>query len=190
MKKQFKQLMVLLLVLVLVVAGYFGVQKYNEVQAEKAQEETRTVLFDVNKDDVISLSYDYKDVVYSFEKKDGAWFYTEDPSIELNESLIYAMLNQVTPLLVEQEITGVTDMSQYGLDNPSRRVEFSTATGTYVFEAGNMNKLTSLYYIRVPGESTVYAVKALVVNIFTKSIDDVKIVEYAPSTTESTTAAQ
>lgn len=177
MKKQSKQLMILLVILVFVIVGYFGLQKYYQVQNEKQNEETRTILIDVARDDITAFTFDYEGQTYSLEKKEDIWYYTEDNSIEINQNRILAMLNGVSPLYAEQEIANVTDMAQYGLDNPSKTITIQTETGSYTVEAGAYNSFHSVYYLRFPGENTVYTVKAQSITTFDRDMEDLKVEE-------------
>lgn len=177
MKKQSKQLMILLVVLIFLIAGYFGLQKYYEVQTEKEQEETRQVLIDVTRDDISAFTFDYEGKSYSFEKKEDTWYYTEDNSIEINQNRILAMLNGVSPLYAEQEIANVTDMVQYGLDKPSKTITIQAENVSYTIEAGAYNSFSSVYYVRFPGETTVYTVKAQAITTFDRDMDDLKVEE-------------
>lgn len=186
MRKQSKQLMILLLVFVFLVAGYFGLQKIYQVHDDKLREETNPALINIERDDIISFSFNYEGETHALEKKDEVWYYTADHSIEMNQYRILAMLNKVSPLRYEQEITNVTDMAQYGLDEPSKVITINTNTASYTIEVGDYNSFLSTYYVKVPSETTVYAVAAQNVTTFDRTLEDLK----ETSSTESTTAAQ
>lgn len=172
MKKQSGQLLILLIVLVVLAAAFFGLKQYNKVQSEKPEESTAETIVDVAKEDVVKLTYDYEGETYSFEKADDTWYYAEDHSLALMQYLISNMLSQVAPLEAEQIIENVTDMAQYGLDEPSRTISYETENASYIFQVGNYNSVTSVYYICKPSENTVYAVSSGVVSIFNKTLDD------------------
>lgn len=174
MGKQFKQLLILLLVLVLLIGGFFGIKQYNRVQSEKPEEITDITVIDVALEDIVRFSYDYEEVVYTFVKEEDTWYYEEDKSIPINQSSIKAMLNRVAPLTAKQKLTDVTDMIQYGLDEPSRWIEYATAKESYRIELGDKNSVASIYYMRKNSEDTVYVVEPQVFTVFEKDLEDLK----------------
>ncbi len=190
MKNQSKQLMTLLLVLVFLVAGFVGLKQYNKVQSEKPKEDDTITIIDVAKEDVVKFSYDYEGVTYSFEKEDDTWYYADDHSITLNQNSINAMVNRIAPLTAEQVITDVTDMTQYGLDEPAKRIQFETVTASYIVELGDFNDVASVYYAKLPSESTVYTVMSPVMTVFNRDLEDLveEVEESAEESTEESTA--
>lgn len=170
-------MLVLVLALALLVAAFFGLKQYNKTQSEKGEEETGEVVVDIDKDDVIKLTYDYEGETYTFEKVDDTWYYAEDHSQKITQFLIGNMTSMVAPLKAEQIIENVTDMSQFGLAEPSRTISFETADASYIFEVGDLNSVSKVYYLRQPSETTVYAVQSGVVSIFNKTLEDVVMPE-------------
>lgn len=174
MEKQFKRLLILLLVLAALAAVVLGLRHYNNTAGSGTEEEeTGEVVADVSKDDVIKLSYDYEGVTYTFEKIDDTWYYADDHSVNITQYKITNMISRVAPLTAEQVIEDVTNMAQYGLADDVRTISFETEAASYIFEAGDYNSVTDVYYIRKPSENTVYAVSSSVVNIFDKTLEDV-----------------
>jgi len=174
MGKQSKQLMILLLVLLLLIAGFWGIRQYNKVQSEKPEESTDIMVIDVSVEDIVKFSYDYEGVTYSFEKEEDTWYYAEDKSISINQNSIKTMLNRLAPLTAKQELKGVTDMTQYGLDTPSRRIEYATVEESYSIELGDRNSVASIYYMCKNSEDTVYVVEPQVYTVFEKDLEDLK----------------
>lgn len=172
MNKQAKQMTVLLVILAVLVAAFFGVKQYNKVQSEKPKEDTGETVVDVAEDDIVKISYDYNGETYTFEKQDGTWYYADDHSLPIYQYLIKNMVGQIAPLKAQQTIENVTDMSQYGLAQPERTITFETSDASYIFEVGDYNTVSSVHYLCKPSETTVYAVSATTVNVFNKDLDD------------------
>lgn len=180
----------MLLALVLLAAAFLGIRQYNKNAASttSATEDTQETVLDVNSDDIISFSYVYDGETYSFEKEDDTWYYADDHSLNLKQERIKAMLLKVAPLKVNQAIENVTDMSQYGLADPERTIQYETADRSVIINVGNLNSMTSQYYIAFPSEMTVYAVTTNVVTGFNYTLDDLVEVEETAEETESTKA--
>lgn len=173
MEKQSKHLLILLLVLVVLAAAVLGLRHYNNTARNEAEEETGEIIADVSKDDVVKLTYDYEGITYTFEKEDDTWYYADDHSVNVTQYQITNMISKVAPLTAEQVIEDVTNMTQYGLADVQRTIGFETEGASYIFEVGDYNSVSGVYYIRKPSENIVYAVDSAVVSIFNKSLEDV-----------------
>ncbi len=187
MKKKQRQMIGMLLALVVLAAAFLGIRQYNKnaSSATSTTEDTQETVLDVNSDDITSFRYVYEGETYAFEKKDETWYYTDDHSLNLNQERIKAMILKVAPLKADQVIENVTDMSQYGLADPERTIQYETADRSVIINVGNLNSMTSQYYIAFPSEMKVYAVTTNVVTGFNYTLDD--LVE---ETTEATETAE
>lgn len=108
MKKQKKQFFGMLLVLAVLAAAYGGIHVYNQKQEEKEAGEEKTeklTVVDFETDDVTAFSYVLGGQVYAYTKTDGEWTWDGDISLTLDTSQIDAMLDAVTGLTAESEIT-------------------------------------------------------------------------------------
>lgn len=187
MKKKQRQMIGMLLALVVLAAAFLGIRQYNKnaSSATSTTEDTQETVLDVNSDDITSFRYVYEGETYAFEKKDETWYYTDDHSLNLNQERIKAMILKVAPLKADQVIENVTDMSQYGLADPERTIQYETADRSVIINVGNLNSMTSQYYIAFPSEMKVYVVATNVVTGFNYTLDD--LVE---ETTEATATAE
>ena len=177
----------MLLALVVLAAVFLGIRQYNKnaSSATSTTEDTQETVLDVNSDDITSFRYVYEGETYAFEKEDETWYYTDDHSLNLNQDRIKAMILKVAPLKADQVIGNVTDMSQYGLADPDRTIQYETADRSVIINVGNLNSMTSQYYIAFPSEMKVYVVATNVVTGFNYTLED--LVE---ETTEATETAE
>ena len=79
-------------------------------------------------------------------------------------------------------------MSQYGLADPERTIQYETADRSVIINVGNLNSMTSQYYIAFPSEMKVYVVATNVVTGFNYTLEDLVEVEETAEETESTEA--
>lgn len=185
MKKQQMQLIILIVILAVLAGGYFVLKKYNKAQAQKPDEAQGEEIVSLTPADIVKFSYDYEDNHYAYEKVDGIWYYAANHDLNLNQSRIETMLSNAVPLTVQETITKVTDLSQYGLNKPSGTITLESQNESYIFNVGDYNSINSIYYICNPSDSTVYVVSAATVNGF--HVDVLDIVEEEESTeTENT----
>ena len=179
----------MLLALVVLAAAFLGIRQYNKnaSSATSITEDTQETVLDVNSDDITSFRYVYEGETYAFEKEDETWYYADDHSLNLNQDRIKAMILKVAPLKADQVIENVTDMSQYGLADPERTIQYETADRSVIINVGNLNSMTSQYYVAFPSELKVYVVATNVTG-FNYTLDD--LVEETTEETESTEAAE
>lgn len=149
-----------------------GLQRYNAyLEANKPQKPVYQVV-SVPKADVVSFSYDYMKKHYTFEKKDGIWYYTEDETLELDQKRIQKTADKMAALTAEKVMNDVTDLDQYGLIEPKRTFSFQTAEESYEFALGDHNDLTYVYYLQdVSDTETVYAITSSIVTLINMDLN-------------------
>lgn len=186
MKRQQKQLILLIAMLVLLAGGYFGIRQYNKAQANKTSLDTNIPMTTVSGEDIVKISYDYEGVTYSMEKDGDTWYDASDRSRKLTQYSITAMASNLAGLKATQQIENVTDLNQYGLTEGYRTISFETASESYTFYLGDQNAITEEYYLCKPSESTVYTVGATLANRFNYTLED--LTEEEEETTEGATS--
>ena len=183
MKKQRIQLVILIIVLIVLAGGYFGLKQYNKAQSEKTQDAEGEAIVAANAEDIVKLAYDYEDNNYEYEKEDGTWYYAPNHSLNLTQYRLDNMAETLAGLTAMETIEDVTDMSQYGLDEPSRTLSFETSGESFIFNVGDYNEIAGVYYICRPAATTVYAVKSSDITAF--NVDVMDMVEEEEESTES-----
>lgn len=190
MKKQKKQLILMVVLLGLLVGGYFALVKYNEWSEQKEQEDALGQIISVTaleEGSITAISYEYEGETISLVKEGENWSYEGDSSLAIEQSTVETMAKRMASIEAERAITDVTDMEQYGLGESARKVKVTTQDATYSFRIGDYNSSGSVYYWGVEGDSTVYTVGGVNVTCFNHSLEDL-LVEVEASVEESATA--
>lgn len=186
MKKQQRQLFVLVGVLVVLFCAFLGLKQYNKAQADKPVEEDEKIfVIDAAEEDVTQLAYDYEGEECAFEKEEDTWYAAQDHSLNIKQTRITSMVNGIAPLEASQVIENVTDLAQYGLTEPQKTITVETAAKSYILYVGDKNDLTSSYYVCFPSTSTVYVVSATDINRFNYGLDELVEEETETSTEDS-----
>ena len=172
MKKQRKQFILMLIALVVLIGGYFGLRYYNENAVTEEPAEEKEYVVSIEKDSIQRISYSYEGVDYTFTKDGDDWIYEEDPSVNIDPYYINLMESRCESLTIKEKIEKVTDMSQYGLAEPDRYFSFETADAAYTFYIGDRNTVSMGCYICEPEGDTVYMVDHLVSTSFSKTLED------------------
>ena len=191
MKKQKKQFLGMLLILAVLAAAYGGIHVYNQKQEEKeaGEEAEKLTVADFKTDDVTAFSYVLGGQVYAYTKTDGEWTWDGDISLTLDTSQIDAMLDAVTGLTAESEITDGEDLAQYGLENPSGIITLNTADGTTTLQLGDKNAVTGKYYLKVAESDKIYLVSRDLSGTFSKTPQEL-LKEEETEETESVDATE
>ncbi len=158
MKKQKKQMILLVALLLIVVGSLVGLRAYNSAQAGKPAEEDGEIVIGMEYADTELLTYTYEGETYNFERIDDVWYVTDDHSLNVKQYRISSMLSSVAPLTAIQIIENVTDLSQYGLDEPERTIIFGNDMEQFTLAVGDHNSLSSSYYVRINDSAEVYVV--------------------------------
>lgn len=172
MKKQKKQMILMLALLLIVIGALVGLRIYNDAQANKQAEAEGEVIIDMEYADAELLSYVYEGETYSFERIDDIWYVAGDHSKSVKQSRIQAMMLGVTPFVAEQVIENVTDFAQYGLDEPQNTIVFGNDMEQFTLSVGDYNSFSATNYVRLNDSATVYVVKQACVTRFNQTLDD------------------
>lgn len=77
---------------------------------------------------------------------------------QVNQDTVSAYLDDICAFTAKQEITDVTDDSDYGISDESDTVTLQLANDLYVFRIGDYNSLAGGYYLTVNDGSSVYLI--------------------------------
>ena len=173
MKKQKIQILILLVLCIVCVGGYFIIRNHTF----ETEEETVSVdVTNFNKDDVTELILSGDHEVH-LVKTDDAWTESSLPDGAAHggdADSIGTMTSAVASLSFGDLVTyNASDLSQYGLEEPFRTITAVLSDGTQVvIYAGNKSDLLSEYYIKVEGDDNVYLVSSNIVTDFDKDPED------------------
>ena len=183
MRKKNKGILILLAVLILLVAVYFGLRTWNAQQEEKAQEEQEAAtvhVTDTSAEDIVSLKFNVGNGDLEFGKEDDQWYYTPDKDFPLQQSYPEDMAETVGSITAGRELTDGDSIDAYGLDEPAYTIEYTDADGnTTEFLFGDMTG--DDYYVMLNGNDTVYTVNSSVIDPFNYTLDDMARLDDYPS---------
>ena len=172
MKKQKIQMIILLVVLVLLIGGYFFLQSYNKKQEEK-EDADKIQVAQIDADAIEAFSYQLNGETLSFTKIDGNWSYDQNTELHMDNDRITSMLANVTKVEADEEIDDVTDLSEYGLEDPANVITVTTADQTYTFTVGDHNATANCYYFMTDQHpDVVYTMTSGLCGSFQETADD------------------
>lgn len=177
MNRKSKRNLIVLLILIVVLLVIFLFLKKNE-DADFMQEETGTTeesvpVVNINKEEVTDMEFIRSDGgSFTLHKQEDTWNYLEEAAIDtseattgdaetirqVNQDTVSAYLDDICAFTAKQEITDVTDDSDYGISDESDTVTLQLANDLYVFRIGDYNSLAGGYYLTVNDGSSVYLI--------------------------------
>lgn len=177
MNRKSKRNLIVLLILIAVLLVIFLFLKKNE-DADFMQEETGTTeesvpVVSINKEEVTDMEFIRSDGgSFTLHKQEDTWNYLEEAAIDtseattgdtetirqVNQDTVSAYLDDICAFTAKQEITNVTDYSDYGISDESDAVTLQLANDLYVFRIGDYNSLAGGYYLTVNDGSSVYLI--------------------------------
>lgn len=187
MKRQKKQLITLAALFVFLLLAYFGLHNYNNIEAQKEEENNTIVITEFESDEVSAFSYDYDGENYSYTKKEDEWLYDGDSTLDMEETLIISMLDTAGSLLGEEIISEYDSLDTYGLENPSKTITVTLTDDTQItIKVGAYNDIVGYYYLLVEGDNNLYLVDSTILYTFEVSYTELEYVEEVEAAEEST----
>lgn len=151
------------IVLVIVVAAYFGISMWNKSEADKEEAENASIeLLDITADDIDKFSYEYNGETITFVKEDGTWYLDSDRDFPVKQTSIEGKLSSVASTTASREIEISEDnLADYGLDEPVNTITVTDNNGNEtIFEIGDQNGTSSEYYCRLNESNKVYMISS------------------------------
>lgn len=177
MKNKTVKLILALVLLGVLTGGYFGVKSYvakqEKLESEEEQGEAVSLLSG-NVDELKSVSFIIDKEERTFEKKDDAWTLAGETSFPVDQDQLTNALGAYTSTEADRELTDVENLEEYGLDEPSNTITFTTEEGDETtIRVGMKNDSTSQYYVNKDDEeNTVYVVPEASFDPFMNSLYD------------------
>lgn len=126
---------------------------------ERKQEQIRSegiTALSLDADSVTALSWEYAGNSFAFHRDEGGtWLYDKDEAFPVNQSVISSLLAVFSDFRTDFTIEGVTDLSQYGLDDPTAAIHLETADGAYDVLVGDESQMDAQRYVSL-GDGSVY----------------------------------
>ena len=142
---------------------------------------TITLVYEIEAETIMALSYNSGDETVNLVKKDGTWYDAEDESFPLNQKFLETMVNKTARLKAQRYVgSGDKAFSQYGLENPSNVITVTTTDKAVKILLGDTNSATGDCYIAVEGAGKVYTVDATFPTLFSNSLTAMAVRESLP----------
>lgn len=181
MRKKKNPMLILGLVLVLLVAVYFGLRGWNKNQEEKqAEKEEAGTVYVTDIGEITRIRYDIGNGDVTFVKENGNWVLEEDKDFPLAQSYPEQIAENFGKLKATRELKDGDSLDAYGLSEPAYIVVLTDSDGkeTTVYY-GDM--VGEEYYVTVDGTDIVYTVDNSSVSDLQHELADMAQLDSYPS---------
>ena len=166
-KKQLISIIVMVVCVAVLAAGYILMKEYNKNKSEKEAAENEAAsatidIYDINTEDVVGISYTNSYGTINMVYKDELWV-DEETQTPMNSEYVQEMLDAVANYdAIRIIVTEASDVSEYGLDNPQLSYTITMSDGTkYNAKLGlQLVTETNGYYALLDSDTTVYTVSS------------------------------
>ena len=178
-KKRKIKLLLLLALLTIIIIAYVVLQK-NPVKDKNVEDETETETYSVTEIDtalVTSIGIINNGESIDFTKRNGMWYTDGDDSFSVDEDKIESYLDYAGNITSDTCIENVSDLSEYGLNDPVLNLTLQWDENMYLIEVGDYNAVISSYYVCVNDENTVYTITSSQYDSLNKALEDFEKIE-------------
>lgn len=175
--KRAKKLYVLLGVLIGICALTIGISTYEEKKEEIKN--SNMIILQISEEDVTHISWEYENESLSFSR-DESWIYDGDEKFPVYEDRISELLEPFETLTAAFIIENVTDLGQYGLEDPEAKITIKTEEESYEILMGDFSTMDSQRYVSI-GDENVYLVTEDPMDTYQKELDDFFLHDDVPS---------
>ena len=177
-KKKWKMPVILLCAFLLLLVLYLFLKNKN--QQEEAAESAGLSVMDLEEASVTGLSFQIDGEKVTFKKSGDQWKNSGDSEFPVNQDKMTDLISDLTGLEAERVLTGIEDLSEYGLEEPVNTVELETSDGTVKkLLVGSQNQGTGSWYLCFSNDlATVYVTASDVSSNLPPSVMD--LAEYDP----------
>lgn len=182
MKKQKVQLIVVVVILVLCIAGYFVAGRVLQKETTE-DEETEYIAFSFDSASLEFLMIEGERGTLELAYDSGSWSFVQEiegedsAEYEVNDTTADAILGYLDELTSSREITvEEEDLSQYGFDDPSMTITITLDEGEqHIITFGDCNEMLDEYYFYIDDSNLVYTLESYTYNILNKSDADLAV---------------
>ena len=186
MKKKTKQLIALLAVLVLCIAGYFATVLINDhLEKKAAEEEAAAAVTVVSLPDPVDITFSNGTDTLSFYEEDDVWYYGDDSDFPLQQSYLTNIAGVLEDLTAVRELEISETLDEYGLEEPPYKVTATDASGEEA-ELLIGSQIGDNYYVMLSGGEVLYTIDSTLIGYLSYDLYDMAELETFDTLDETT----
>ena len=180
--KRMKKMLLLVAALVILLGCYMLANRKTETAT--VDEESGT--FDLTAQtaqDLTAISWTKDETEFSFTRTDDTWYVTDNDAYPVAQDEVESLGEELIALKGSRKLENVTDLSIYGLSEPTFSVTATFSDGTTtVYNMGDATPFADGYYLSLDSDAaTVYTVSDSLSDLFGQTMDDFTQTEDVPT---------
>lgn len=189
-KKKWMPLLVCVILLVVLFIVYFMLKNQNAKLEEEENADTSIQVLDLTTEDIVSIRFKLDGKEETFTLQDETWILESDNSFEVDGDVLDSLIATITGMTADRKLEAVTDLSEYGLDNPVQTAVLTDKDGNdYTIYWGDANSVTGDDYIYINKQTDiVYTVSYSVAESLNATLEEYRKQE--EETTEADTETE
>lgn len=169
MKKQKRQLMLMLGVFVVVIAAYIMVSASKKAEAVTSGYE----VVGLSAEEVTRLIFTNESGTISLVKENGIWICDDHREVGIDGGKVEQLLSNIALLSSEDLIEDAEDLKIYGLEDPAGTIMASNKDRKYTIFVGDFNDTLGKYYICLEeSPNMVYTAQRSVIDSFDVTLEE------------------
>ncbi|MDF2988139.1 MAG: hypothetical protein K0R50_3649 [Eubacterium sp.] len=160
--KLFRNAIILVVVLGLLVGAYFFLSNRKTGDTGTAEETTaaETIkVMSVDQEKISFIEFNNENGTFKLNKKDKAWTIEPEMEFPVDNSLADSSATDFAEIIADKVVEeNATDLSKYGLDKPASAKVGLTDGTTKEVEIGSSNPTNEGIYVKLKGENKVYLI--------------------------------
>jgi len=201
MKKQLKNLIIVSVLLVVLIAGYLiakNLTSSGETDSTTSAETEAYTVANVNSSTINAIditvkvtgdSTEIRSMHFDLKEDATGWTWDGDTAVPLDNTVFAKLVTALNEAVSGYRLTDVAtgDLASYGLDSPFIEIVFGNSDGTESsYKVGSYNGFSSSYYFAdAADQSTVYTISDSVVSELNKTVYDFVLWDTLPEITSS-----
>lgn len=168
-KRQKKQAIGIVVMLLVLLAALLGLKLYNKNANEnKAQEEEAAKIYVTSAEAgaITEFSWQQEGQTLTMTKDGDIWSCKEHPEYVIDADKVETLLENIAPLEAEQVVDDPEADEVYGFDVPANVISYTAGEDTITLTVGMENEITGGYYLKSSADGIVYLVDSSLVSAF------------------------
>lgn len=181
-KKRGTNLLLLSLLLLLLVGATVAVMTLTpDEEAEEESVNEGVEILTLKEEDASAINWTVNGETFAMDKEGEEWVLSSDPAFPLDQEHMSAIFTDLGGLLSYNTLENVTDLAEYGLDEPTAVIHVDDANKNLVtIQLGDAAPMDSLRYLSL-GDGNVYLVSNAILSNYNVTLDDLLAMETIPA---------
>ena len=181
MKRSIKSLLLVIL-LVVFVGGYYGVQYLNQ-PVETVTQESGTFALTERTEEIIGMQWSVDDETCHFVLSNGVWVNADNEAFPVDQEAVSALADDLHALTATRRLDNITDPANYGLADPAYTVTVEWSNGiTTDYMMGSETPFGDGYYLALSDNSSIaYTTTEALSGMFAVTANELAVWEDIPT---------